>query len=161
MILEAAIGVRPTGGLLRYLRHEHSFHFDPASPSDLLLKTGGSGVTSVLVDTVQLEVGVETGLLLYPWGYSPETSWRTGQLLAPTFADVGLRVKSERGLHPGVSLYANSNRNWTTTFDEENGWIRLALDDQSGDSAFLIAESSGLELRAGALQAVWLSPVFE
>jgi hypothetical protein len=61
-------------GELFYNRSEQSFDFVSMSRSGVRRRMGDLGPTSVLIGTLQIEIGVETGTLLYVWGYHPETA---------------------------------------------------------------------------------------
>ena len=106
-------------------------------------------------------MGVATGNLLYVWGYCPEASWRAARTVRPDFLEGGLRVSDEKQFQPGIARRVGGSRSWICTFDEASGWVRIASDHGNGESAYLIAESAGIELRSGFIHAVWLMPVFE
>ena len=152
----------PLSGLLRYVEPEHSFNFDAGSPADLQRRTGRAGVTSMSIGTLQLEVGIESGLVLFAWGLHPSISWNRESIGRPHTVPGGLRVESELPLQRGVSLALAPVGAWVTSFDEASGWVRISQDPNHA-SAVEVAVATGVALGVtdGRLDAVWLEPIFE
>jgi hypothetical protein len=55
-------------GQLLYRANEYSFDFEFESKDEALFRAGDKGTTSLLVGTLQIEIGIETGAALYVWG---------------------------------------------------------------------------------------------
>ena len=119
-------------------------------------------MTSLSVGTLQIEVGVESGLVLFVWGLHPTTSWKRESVGPPKPPLAGLRVESDESLRRGVSLSLAAVGAWETNFDEESGWVRIARDPTCA-SAVEVAVATGVVLGVtdGHLDSVWLQPVFE
>ena len=162
MTLVAALDQLPLDGVLRYVTAEQSFTFDVASPVDLQVRSGSAGVTSLSVGTLQIEIGIATGLVLFVWGLHPQGSWRLQPVGRPNPVMSGARLETAVPLQRGVSLQLAAVGSWTTAFDETTGWLRVTKDfnRQSADE-FLIASGIALGVTDGALDALWLQPVFD
>lgn len=59
---------KPLLGRLVYRELEYSLDFVEYSVDDLDELSGDGGRTSLTVHTLQIEIGISTGGLLYPWG---------------------------------------------------------------------------------------------
>ncbi len=158
-----AIGAKepPLEGLLRYAETEYSFDFDVGSPAELSRRTGESGVTSILIGTLQIEVGVATRRALYVWGLHPRNRWTSARLTRPVPDQRAVVIDPERTLTPGVSVGAAPVGAWSTEFDDESGWVRVAADAAVDDMVAEIADGILLGERDGELHSVWLRPLFE
>jgi len=155
-------GHEPLDGILRYVEEEHSFRFDVASPVDLEVRSGAAGVTSLSIGTLQIEVGVETRLALFAWGLHPRHSWRPGALRVPRLRICGARIETPVPLQRGVSLAIADTGEWSTKFDEGTGWVLTAPDTESvSEQVLLIAKGVAVGITDGALDSLWLHPVFE
>lgn len=155
-------GRSPLEGLLRYVESEHSFTFDVASPAELQERTGVRGVTSLSVGTLQIEVGIETGAVLFAWGLHPRTAWhaRGGRPPSPTMT--GARVETLEPLQRGVTLELAGVGEWATMFDEETGWVLVTKrPDSVSEHELLVATGVALGISNGKLDAIWLRPIFE
>lgn len=151
----------PVDGVLTYLRREYSFHFEPAAPVDLARAAGTRGTTSLAIDTLQIEVGIETGAVLLVHGYHPYFGWRPEQLLPATPVLGSLRVRTDQQLLPGVGHRLAPEGSWVTGYDEGSGWIRVHPDPAEVDDQLVqVANGTLIGLRAGALNSVWLQPIF-
>lgn len=148
-------------GTLVFDAAEHSFRFTVASPVDLSERVDGDGLTSLSIGTLQVEVAVATGLLLFVWGLHPRASWRE-QCMAIPDTDPGLvHVSPPETLSPGVSLEIAGVGAWSTSFDAETGWVRVGRSEEADDVQVLIATDTVLGLRCGQLNSIWLRPEFE
>ena len=157
-----AEGGDPLAGLLVYSDVEHSFRFEAASPVDLGERTGDLGRTSLAIGTLQIELDVATGRVLFVWGLHPRQRWRAG-LALPRRARRGV-VRAERpaGFQRGVSIVLTEVGDWTTIHDSRSGWVWIAVDPAlADDDELLVASETILGLRSGRLNSVWLHPVFE
>ena len=150
----------PLPGRLIYHPHEWSFDFEP-SESDFLQQVCRGGVTSVSIETLQIEIAVDTGHLLFVWGYHPHTAWRVGRLTPVNALPGGVRLHADQPLQRGVSLGLAEIGEWGTVFDPTSGWLRLAPPKSGeGGSAVEFATDTVLSIQAGSIQALWLRPHF-
>lgn len=162
MMLRQVPGQVPLAGTLRYVESEHSFAFDVGSPVELQDRVGGAGVTSLSVGTLQVEVGIESELVLFVWGLHPSTNWKREFVGQPKPTLAGVRVESAQSLRRGVSLSLAAVGAWDTSFDEKSGWVRIARDPTCA-SAVEVSVATGVVLGVtdGQLDSMWLQPVFE
>jgi hypothetical protein len=159
--LESSIG-EPLDGILEYDADEYSFRFKAASPVDLSERAGDGGLTSLSIGTLQIEVGVATRTAIYVWGLHPRTGWQTDVIPPPRPVPGLVRVASPDRLLPGVSLDVGEVPGWSTRYDQDNGWVRVAAEaDNFEEEQILIASDTVLGLRSGELRSLWLRPVFD
>jgi hypothetical protein len=152
----------PLPGTLLYDAAEYSFRFEPGSPVDLAERMGGSGATSLSIGTLQIEVGVASGLVLFAWGLHPRSQWRSGMLSLPNPQPGLVRVTCPEGLRHGVAIGLAEVGAWSTLHDPRSGWIQVARDSASPDGEqILVAAGTVLGLREGSIASVWLQPVFD
>jgi hypothetical protein len=162
MIFAAPTDEGPLEGILRYVGIEHSFAFDVASHTDLQMRSGTAGVTSLGIGTLQIEVAVETGTVLFAWGLHPRARWKIHSIGQPTPAATGARVEASRPLQRGVALAIAPVGSWTTSFDDTTGWVRVAKDEHSvSEQEVLVASGIVLGLTNRKLDSLWLQPIFE
>lgn len=155
-------GFSPLDGRLVYRDSECSFDFIPQSSVALKQRSGPDGTTSVLLQTLQIELDVETGSLLYPWGYLPSVSWRTVDLDMSVTVTRSLIVKDDEGFVAGVSVSVDRETDWIPCFDRGTGWFCMRQTGPTRNSEFFeFATSSVAELHEGRLVALWLHPEFE
>lgn len=150
-------------GALFYRSADHAFDFEPRSRAEVRERAGAVGVTSLSIGTVQLEVGIETGVVLYPWGYHPRATW-VAHPLSPTAARrAGLRVVSDKALEPGVSIDITGESPWLTQHDPKSGWVRLSRVGAISDAEERVEFSTGAVacIVNGAIAALWLHPRVE
>ncbi|WP_411574095.1 hypothetical protein [Streptomyces fradiae] len=149
-------------GSLTYARSEHSFLYEADDPGDLACRAGSSGVTSLVVDTLQLEVGVETGQALYIWGYHPAGQWESTSLSLPEAAPGELLVTADEGLEEAVSVPLPGG-DWRTRFDPDQGIVHVARTSQADDVVrhVRIADGVIVGLAGDSVRDFWLRPVFE
>ena len=154
-----SIGTR-LDGILFYLESERSFDFETLAPMDLARMRGESGVCSIQVGaSLQLEVGVETGLLLFAWGYCPYESWQKMALDAPTLEDGQVVVRTRHGLNRGVSHKVGDDE-WCFAWDPESTWFRASRGQLGEDRVIQFASGCSIGLNSrGTLSSVWLNPI--
>ncbi len=137
---------RPVSGRLVYRRSERSLDLEPRPVK---------GVTSLLVNDVQIEVD-EDGRLLYVWGLCPHESWATARLDAPTMKPGRLQFVNGP-LTPGVSKRLNQHGRWSVIYDEASKW--LCIGDASVKAEMIeFAPGALAMLNDGELTALWLHP---
>ncbi|MEV5302942.1 hypothetical protein [Amycolatopsis methanolica] len=152
------VTAKPLSGALRYSRADRAFAFRLRDRGELESLVGRGGVTSLVADTLQLEVAVETGRALFVWGYWPAESWRPERLELPD--SVGGRVTvavDGPPLEEGVSV-AITGTGWETLFDQEAGLVRVVRDRQLVEKVVEIADGVHLGLSGAALNSFWLAP---
>lgn len=161
--LEVVDNSRPVAGELVYVVADHAFDFRPSSPDDIRRLAGGSGTTSLLIGTLQIEVGIDTGMLLYPWGYLPRVGWMEGSLPRVRTRAAGLRLASVRELIRGVSIDLLQAEPPRTIFDPSSGRVCLQAGsfDDTLNETIEFADGAAVSLRNGHIAAVWLHPSFE
>jgi hypothetical protein len=148
------------GGSLVFSEGEHSFRFEPGSVVDLSDRTGDAGATSASVGTLQIELDVKSGVVLFVWGLHPRTLWATGSALPSDPREGTVRVVPPSSLVSGVALNLASVGEWETVQDPSTGWIRVRRDEAPDDEEVLVATGTILGLASGRLNSVWLQPVF-
>ena len=119
-------------------------------------------MTSLSVGTLQVEVGIESGLVLFAWGLHPKTKWKHESIGQPRPSLAGIRVESAQPLRRGVSLTLAGVGDWDTSYDDKSGWVRIARDPTHA-SALEAAVATGVVLgvTGGELDSIWLQPIFE
>ncbi|MEV7011407.1 hypothetical protein [Streptosporangium sp. NPDC051022] len=149
----------PLPGILKYLHDEYSFSFHPLDPAELERRSG-AGVTSFVIDTLQIEVDVRTGVALYVWGYHPHGSWVRSDLPVPKRVRGAAPLDAECELDAGVSIAVPGGRNRLTEYNPENDWIRVSPRGGTDENLIEIADGVILGKPQGGLGSVWLNPVF-
>lgn len=150
----------PLAGTLRYSESDRGFTFQPRSLDDLARLEGGGGRTSLVADTLQLEVAVDSGRALYVWGYLPTESWQRAELKLPISASGSVTVElDDPPLEAGISV-AIARSNWHVLFDESSGLVRVVRDQRIPEKLVEIADDVRLGLNGTELISFWLSPEF-
>lgn len=146
-------------GSLVYAESDHAFGFQVGSPMVLRDLIEDMGVTSLSIDTLQIEVAVATRVVLFVWGLHPRARWRTEILEPPSARPGRLRVADSVPLEAGVSVELASGVTWLTTYDPATGWVRVAdVDNLEADDRVLIATGTVVGLLEGKINSVWLQP---
>ena len=150
-------------GSLVYATQDHAFRFDPGSPAAMAERTGTAGVTSLAIGTLQIEVGVGSRLVLFVWGLHPRAQWVEDRLTGPAFRRGTVEVLYPPGLRRGVSVGLAEVKAWSTVFDPETGWLRVAPSGElRDDTHVLVATGVVLGLRRdGELGSIWLQPLLD
>src|SRR6266852_6308933 len=120
---------QPLSGECVYRAYEYSFDFIPADPKEVIRRAGEPGTTSLVIGTLQLEVGIATGALLYAWGYHPHTSWRQDRLPRVSSQEGCVTVLFDEEPVIGVSQGLAEVGEWQTTYDEGTGWICVSANE--------------------------------
>jgi hypothetical protein len=146
-------------GELIYRRSEYSFDFEPMSRSGVRRRTGDFGTTSVLIGTLQIEIGIETGTFLYVWGYYPETAWKRHKLPNPTTQPGKVSISFEEPPELSVSIGLVEFNEWTTAYDPRTGWLCVG-DPAPNPTAQLVefATNTIAVIYEVQLRALWLRP---
>lgn len=162
MIFVTPTNDEPLEGILRYTESEYSFAFDVASPADLQKRSGSAGVTSLTVGTLQIEVGIEHGSILFVWGLCPRARWKRESIGRPNPIASGARVETSEKLQPGVSVEIAAVGSLSTSFDDTSGWVRVAKNQGSASHQEVeVASGVVLGLTNDDLDSLWLQPIFE
>lgn len=149
-------------GLLVYTSIEHSFRFDVGSPAELTERIGNSGVTSLAIGTLQIEVGIDSHQVLFVWGLHPRARWIEGPVAEPDYRSGIVEVLAPEDLRRGVSIGLAEVNSWSTVYNSETGWLRVAPPDRQDDDLVLVSTGAVLGLqRGGELSSIWLQPVID
>lgn len=152
---------QPIEGFLLYRLDDHAFDFVLGGSTEADEVIGLLGTTSLLVGTLQIEVDIETGRLLYVWGYSPKAGWRVQQDVWVPHADPAVARVLDVELEPGISLTVAEAHETECVYDPPSGVVRAQAADASPDAAIRIAAGVDLLLEKGALVGVVLHPHFD
>jgi hypothetical protein len=147
-------------GRLIYRAYEYSFDFEVGLESELTKRAGSQGTTSLLLDTLQIEIGVETGTVLFVWGLHPHTKW-VKERLAPFSARPGsVRVLLDRLPTVGVSESLKDISQVRTTYDPNTGWIRISPGQDLSEDYIEFADNTVIGLANEKLTSLWLRPIW-
>lgn len=160
MKFEIASGAASEGELV-YIASEYSLDFVKSSSFEFEGRTGSLGVGSVSIGTLQLEVSIDSGEILFPWGLFPYARWKE-QVLNKPAATPGRVILLDASilLKKGVSLDISTALDWKTKIDRSSGWIYTGS-DQSHGAAVEFATNAILVLQMGAISGLWLKPTFK
>src|SRR5580704_12481353 len=126
MIIEVVGADSANDGLVIYREDDCAFDFDPFEPLSLSERTGGQGVASLGIGNIQIEIGIETRLALFAWGYCPRQGWIEGRLVVPNVKQGQVQV-NDLSLARGASYQVGDGSSyWDTTFDADSGWVRIS-----------------------------------
>lgn len=153
LLVEPGVAIE---GQLSYREAEYSFNFNVTSPDILRAREGGAGRSSVSLGTLQIEVGTSTGTALFVWGLHPRTMWMEGQLPKP-LTRTGV-VRFDDKFETAVSKLLASVGEWSTIYDPDGGWLRVAPDQDFEEVLIEIASGVVLGEKKGRLSSVWLNP---
>lgn len=145
-------------GRLSYRWSEYGLSFDPASRDELSARSDHHEIASIALDTLQLAMNADTGLLLYAWGYFPHFRWERGHVAPAHLTEGEVRVRRDRPFVRAVAYEADGE--WSTVRDPDSGWLRVRSSPRDDDDQVLIATGVAIGLRADELNTVWLQPQF-
>lgn len=160
MISFQAVSGTPLAGVLRYSRSDMGFSFESASLPDLARRAGSQGMSSLAIDTLQLELGVETGQVLYAWGYCPESSWLPAVLEPPAHSGARIMATVAPPLEESVSV-SLSRSPWKIQVDRDSEWIMISPSLVIEERVVKVADGILLGLAGARLNSIWLCPRFE
>jgi hypothetical protein len=149
-------------GALVYRAYEYSFDFKVKSESELALRAGSKGTTSLVVGTLQIEVGIETGAALFVWGlHSHSTQWRQVHLPRVSSQKGCVKVLFDEEPVIGVSQSLAEVGEWQTTYDEGTGWVCVSANEHDVAESYVeFADNTIAGLADEKLVSVWLRPVW-
>jgi len=132
MIFEIGDTPEPLPGAPFYSAQDYALGYRVEDPNEAARRRGSGGVTCLALNTVQIDLAIETRLCLWAWGYCPHTSWRRRTLNPPSATRGSLRVISSGSFVVGVSIPIGPSE-WRRFFDPDKGWLCLAPDDDLVD----------------------------
>jgi len=152
----------PLQGELVYRAYEHSFDFKVKSSSDLTERIGNKGTTSLLIGTLQIEVGIEVGAALFVWGlHSHFSQWRRDHLSAVPAKRGGIRVLFDEEPTIGISQGLADVGEWHTAFDPNTGWICISSNQSDSAERYIeFAENTIAGVSNEKLVSVRLHPTW-
>jgi hypothetical protein len=145
-------------GRLRYVFGDYAFDFqmDVAEQEE---RCGTQRTTSFVVDTLQLEVAVDTSLCRFIWGYCPIGKWECCSLSPPTTHHGSLRASYQKPLVSGVSIGLEKMVPPTAWFDPESGWFCMGNKrDDAEAEAVEFATGCLAVVVSGRLSSLWMKP---
>lgn len=116
------------------------------------------GVTSVLLDSFQLEID-QRGRVLYPWGLLPHPgTWGETEKVPPPSAK-GDVVASVPEVIPGISVDVDPGRKWTVSLNRQRAWLCIGEPAVGSPvSSVQFAVGCVLVLDGDVLLGLWLCP---
>ncbi len=149
-------------GRVVYRAADYAFDFELQSDQELSNRVGRQGTTSLLIGTLQIEVSIETGLLLYVWGYCPITQWSRANVFPASRQSGGVKLLSSNRLEVGISEKYIDLMQWPIAYDDASGWICLGKADRPMEANWIeFATDTIAVVRSTVLHALWLHPDFE
>lgn len=144
-------------GVLEYIQEDQAFQFSVNDPAELTKRLGQLGTFSLVIGTLQLEVAVETGLLLFAHGYCPQAGWVHKPLGSPKFKKAStVRVSPDQLPVAGTSLELASPESVAIEMDDASGWLRLRIVGGMSGTLVLIADGIVIDLHGQGIGGVWL-----
>ena len=141
-------------GSLVYDPREYSFRFERGESA-----LSEAGVTSLSIGTLQIEVDVASGRVLYVWGLHPHGRWQEGHAVPNDVIRGGVQVLADPPLVSGVSLAVAAAGEWVTTHDPVSGWVHVYPLDWAGDGVQVeVADDTLLGIEGDRLTSLWLKP---
>ncbi|RDV45212.1 hypothetical protein DOE76_08075 [Leifsonia sp. ku-ls] len=140
-------------GSLLYRVDEYSIDFKEVSRTVTEL-----GIASLLLNMLQIDVNVDNGHLMAPWGLLPHTRWIASAL--PPLMSVtrcGLAV-SEEPLTTGIAIGLGGSESWGTYFDGSSTTLEMRQDDEAVEQWVEFADGCVMGLRAGLPVRLRLMP---
>jgi len=147
--------VAPLVGRCVYVQSDHSLDFVLDDARD----RGAIDRTSLTLGMLQLEVDIQTRLLMYVWGYHPRAAWKEGVVNAPRAVPGGVRIDPSVHLAPGVSQAVGDEQSWFSTYDAKNGWLFIDRhSNEAPDAVVEFARGILIGLASSRCVALWLHP---
>jgi hypothetical protein len=151
-------------GDLIYRNTEYSIDFIDYSHDKLAVSIGNNGCFSLTVDTLQLEVSIETKQILYPWGYFPMAKYTTHKINKTKFLRGNIYVDiHEANLLRGTAYEIPKSNLWKIFKDVDNGWIYIGSDKTfNNDSEVLyieFAKNSIIGIKDNNVVALLIKPL--
>lgn len=150
-------------GELIYREAEYSLDFVCSESARAGGIVGDGGCMSLTIETLQIEVAVETGMLLYPWGFLPLRNSSFSPINVPRFILGGVHVCiNETKLIKGVAFEVPGASLWVTVKDPDNGWIYIGPENYTSGNVVYIkfADNSIVGISDGLMYCIFLKPTF-
>ncbi len=144
-------------GLPIYVVADHAFNFEAPIDSQALAVVGDAGTTSLVLDTLQVEVSIRTRRCLWLWGYSPRNSWVRGRIPEPTANEGAAEVVGVQ-LNRGVAIRVAPDGGVRKVFDQATGWFGAFTGATAGAQAVRISTDTVLLVADAMLTAVLVRP---
>ncbi|BDR54520.1 hypothetical protein KIMH_06310 [Bombiscardovia apis] len=154
---------KPLLGKLVYRESEYSLDFIECSDDNLARLSGDGGRTSLTVHTLQIEIGINTGKLLYPWGLFPLIHAIDKPLTIPDSYYGELSVNTAKNkLISGVSIEFPDSENWELCKDPSSGWVFVGNPSITQYSCSIeFANNVIASIENDCIVAFWMRPVIE
>ncbi|RAX01479.1 MULTISPECIES: hypothetical protein [unclassified Photorhabdus] len=155
---------KPLSGNLIYRESEYSIDFIDYSPEEMEMLVGSQGCSSLTIGTLQIEVGIETGTLLYPWGLFSLTQCESKVLLQPEMHGGNIYINpNELGMLSGVAIEIPGSILWKVFRDTSTGWICIGNSDEVDSSVCVVqfATNAAISLKNKLIIALWIKPDLE
>jgi len=141
-----------------YASGDYALAFDEKGSRLDGLKSVGA-TTSFVIDTIQIEVEIETSLCVYVWGYCPIGSWRRTSLPSLISTPGTLRGTCNDPLQLGVSIGIEAMVSATVWFDSSTGWVCVGRPEpDTGSQTVEFAPHTLAVVNEYRLQSVWVQP---
>lgn len=148
----------PVTGRPSYAMEDYAFDFD-MDMFQVEQRVGVNRSTSFAVDTLQLEVAVDSSLCLYIWGYCPMGRWEQSSLSPPNARPGSLRASHDKPLIPGVAVGLESMVPPNAWFDPDSGWFCMGNKNVAPDAAAVEFATGCLAVVVhGRLSSLWIKP---
>lgn len=145
-------------GRPRYVSEDYAFSFQ-MDVGEQEARQGKNGTTSFVVDTLQLEVAVDSSLCLYIWGYCPMGRWKQSSLSPPITHRGSLRASHDKPLVLGVAVGLEDMMPTTAWFDPDSGWFCMGNKEHpAGAEAVEFATGCFAVVVGGQLSSLWIKP---
>lgn len=144
----------PLTGKLLYRLRDHALDFEALSPKHAASCVGPSGQTSVAVGTVQLEVSVDSGRVLYPWGYLPRESLRVSKLQRLNGEAGCLFVGNGARLISGITDVVADSLTVSMLRDGSGTLLQITVLPGPTDTVIEFAQGCTVGLQGGALSVL-------
>jgi hypothetical protein len=145
-----------THGRLIYRKSEYSIDFEHYSKEIHDQLVGPTG--SISVGTLQLEISVDSGKILFPWGLFPHQEWQHCRLIAPAIMQGELYARDISNLIIGGSVDLPGGDAWETKFDDISGWIYTGTSELP-DLSIEFADNVAASLTGNRLTGLWMKPI--
>lgn len=140
-----------------YVFADHSFGFLMDTGQEE--RYGKEGTTSFAIDTLQLEVSIESLFCLYPSGYCPLGLWERVSLSPPISNQGSLRANYKNILHPAIAVSIEDMIAPTPWFDPSSGWFCMGrLEPPEGTVAVEFATGCLGVVINKKLNSLWIKP---
>ncbi|WP_183032706.1 hypothetical protein [Cupriavidus sp. UME77] len=146
-------------GQLVYYRADYSIDFIPEE-KDIKSKVGDVGTGCISIGTLQLELSILTGEVLFPWGLFPATRWEEVTLKTPIFEGGRIFLMDPSILVCGGGVDLIGFGDWKTYFDSLSGWIYTGTEEPA-EIVIGFGENVGASLSGEKLIGLWMKPSFE